>query len=242
MEEKRFNCKMEDVPVIAGFVFASFEKDKADFVKYSPVFGDSFMTNARAKQTECYDIVRSVDVLKYQKAVKNQLEKGINDLRLELNKVEGYLKLANSSLDIQLPDFKLKAIRTAISDSNVEKIILEGRSLINSMKRNEPALQAKGLSADALISLTTLISEIEVLNTNHNSKKNERSRAADDSIKTFNELWDITGTILDAGRALYRGVDEVKLREYTLSNLLKRVHNTTGSATAETTPKTDTPA
>ncbi|HLP05201.1 MAG TPA: hypothetical protein VK152_07215 [Paludibacter sp.] len=242
MEEKKFNCKMEDVPVVAGFVFASFEKDKADFVKYSSVFADPFATNVRAKQSECYEIVKSGDVIKHQKVVKLQMDGKIADFRLGMNQVEGYLKFADGTLDIQLTDFGLKAIRTAISNDNVEKIISEGRSLIGNLKRNEAALKAKGMNPDLLTGLTTLVGEIEELNTNHNSKKNERSRAADGSIKTFNELWDITGTILDAGRALYRGVDEVKLREYTIANLLKRVHNANGNSTDETAPKTDAPA
>lgn len=242
MEEKKFNCKMEDVPVVTGFVLVSFERDKADFVKYSPIFADPFATNVRTRQTECYEIVKSGDVLKLQKVAKKQLEAKLGDCRLSLNQVEGYLKLAKSSLDIEVADFGLRAIRAAIGDENMEKIISEGHSLIANLKRNETALQAKGMNPDMLTALTTLVGEIDGLNTNHNSKKNERSRAADDSIKTFNELWDTTGTILNAGRALYRGVDEVKLREYTMANLLKRVHNANGTSTDEATPKTDTPA
>jgi hypothetical protein len=242
MEEKKFNCKMEDVPVITGFVLESFERDKADFLKYSPIFADPFVTNVRTQQMVCYEIVKSGDVLKLQKVVKKQLEAKLGDFRLGLNQAEGYLKLTDGSLDIQVADFGLKTLRTAISDENVEKIISEGRSLIVKLKRNETALKAKGMTPEMLTGLTSLVTEIEELNTSHNTKKNERSRAADDSIKSFNELWNITGTILDAGRALYRGADEVKLREYTLANLLKRVHNSQSTSTDEAAPKTNTPA
>ncbi len=242
MEEKKFNCKMEDVAVIAGFVLESMERDMVDFVKFSPIFSDTYVSNVRTKQIECNQIMKSGDVLKFQKVVKTQLDAKLGDLRLNLNQVEGYLKMADDTLDIQLSDFGLKAIRTAIGDGNVEKVLSDGRSLIANLKRNESALQAKGLSAETLGGLTALVTGIDELNTNHNSKKNERSRTADDSIKIFNELWDNTSTILDAGRALYRGVDEVKLREYTMTNLQKRVHNATGSAEADTTPKTATTA
>ncbi|MBP1639723.1 MAG: hypothetical protein H6Q17_1306 [Bacteroidetes bacterium] len=237
MEEKRFNCKMEDVPVVAGFVFESFEKDKADFVKYSPIFADPFLANGQAKQTECYGMIKSGDVLKQQKAVKDQIDARLGDLRVSLNQVEGYLKLAAGTLDIN--DFGLKTIRAAISNDNVEKTIVEGRSLIANLKRNEAALKAKGMSDDHLSTLTTVVNTIDELNTGHNTKKNERSRASGNSIKTFNELWDLTGTILDAARAMYRGVDEVKLKEYTLASLLKRVHNSQTPATdkPDTEPK-----
>lgn len=50
------------------------------------------------------------------------------------------------------------------------------------------------------------------------------------------------GTILNARRVLYRGVDDMKLKEYTLASRLKRVHNENGAAADTAAAKTDTPA
>jgi len=233
MEEKKFNCKMEDVPVITSFVLKSLENDLSTFVGYSPIFTPQFITDANTKQSECYEQTKSIDVLKLQKVITLKITDKAGELRLSLNLLEGYLKLANDGLDIKASDFGLKNIRTAISNTNIEGIISDTRSLIAILKRNETVLQAKGLKTEFVTALTALVQEIETLNMQQNMKKNERSHVSVVNIKVFNELWDTLGTILDAGRAIYRGVDEVKLKEYTLANLLKRVHSENG-----TTPKT----
>lgn len=238
MEEKKFNCKAEDVPVLASFALKSYETDSDKFEVYSPVFTSQFIESVRKQQADCYELTKSTDVLKLQKMVTLKIGEKANDLRLKLNQLEGYLKLSESELDIQLRDFGLARIRTAISKSAVERIISDTRTLIAVIKRNEAVLVAKGLKREMMTALVADIQEIEELNTHQNDKKNERSRVAKDNIKVFNELWDSLIIILSAGRAIFRGVDEVKLKEYTLAALLKRVHAESGSSakTTDITP------
>lgn len=234
MESKKFNCKMQDIPVIAGFLLASMERDKADFISYSPMFADPFMADTRIKQAECYEIVKAADVLKLQKVVKTQIETAGTQLRVQLNKCEGYLKMAESQLDIKVDDFGLKSIRNALSKSDMEKTISEGRTLVTNLKRNAAALSEKGLKQAGIDEMATLITEIDTLNERHNALKNDRSRAAGDNYAMLNDMWDTIGTIVAAGRAMYKGVDAIKLREYTMTNLQGRVYNANGKA--------DTPA
>ena len=101
MDEKKFNCKMEDVPVITGFALTSMENDKVDFLAFSPMFADPFMDNVRSKRIVCIELVKSKDVVKQQKAITQQISVKLNELRVSLHPVEGYLKLAGDSLDIQ---------------------------------------------------------------------------------------------------------------------------------------------
>lgn len=235
---------MEDVPVITGFALTSMESDKADFVAFSPVFADPFVPNVRAKQIECNELIKSKDVIKEQKVLTALINTELDTLRVNLNPLEGYLKMAGNELDIKLSDFGLKTLRTAISKGNVEGVLAESQSLFMFVKRNEVVLQAKGMKPELLVKLVAQIGVITQLNQQQNESKNKRSRVASENIKYFNELWDMLTTILDAGRAMYRGVDEVKLREYTMANLLKRVHTTTGgvSPVEVIIPKTETPA
>ena len=241
MEEKKFNCKMEDVPVITGFALTSMENDKVDFLAFSPMFADPFMDNVRSKRIVCIELVKSKDVVKQQKAITQQISVKLNELRVSLHPVEGYLKLAGDSLDIQLADFGLNDLRNDISKENVEGVISESQSFVTNLKRNEAVLQTKGLKTEMITDITDLVAEIALLNQQQNNLKNKRSRVASDNLKDFNELWDMLTSILNAGRAMYRGVDNVKLKEYTLSNLLKRVHNENGAA-PEAAPKAENPA
>jgi len=241
MEEKKYNCKAEDVPVIAGFALKSLETDWDLFVAYSPVFTSQFVENVKAQQADCYSLIKSTDILNLQKVATKKISDKSNDLRLTLNPLEGYLKMAAKDLDILLGDSGLAKIRTAISKGYVETLLSEGRTLITVLKRNEAALVAKGMKPELLDALASQILEIEELNTHQNGKKNERSRVAKINIKVFNELWVSINVIFSAGRAIFRGVDEVKLKEYTMSHVLKRVHSLNSSSTKPTdTTTTDT--
>lgn len=231
MEKKKFNCKMQDIPVITGFALASMERDKFDFIAYSPMFADPFMENMRTKQVECYEIVKAADVITHQKVVKTQLDADLGKLRLALNRMEGYLILSESKMDIKINDFGIKTIRTALGKGDLEKTIAMGRTLISNVKRNATELQAKGLKAEAIVEMEDLINNIDALNEKHNSKKDERSRATVGSNTKLNAMWDDLNIIINAGRALYRGVDNVKLKEYTITHLLKRVHNESSAST-----------
>jgi hypothetical protein len=242
MEEKKFNCKMEAVPVVTGFALQSMENDKVDFMAYSPVFADPFMADIQSKQTLCMDLIKSSDVVRQQKAITKQISQKLGEFRVSLNPVEGYLKLAGKTLDIEVADFGLNNLRTAISKGDVEGFISDAKSLFLHLNRNEAALQAKGMRPETVATLTIQESEIRQLNLQQNDLKNRRTRVANDNIKDFNDLWDMLGTILNAGRAMYRGVDDAKLKEYTLANLLKRVHNESGAAADTAAAKTDTPA
>lgn len=240
MEEKKFNCKAEDIPVLAGFALKSLEIDWDKFVAYSPVFTPQFIADVKTQQTECYALTKSTDILKLQKVVTTKITEKSNELRLTLNPLEGYLKLALKDLDIQLNDFGLAKIRSAISKGYVETLLSEGRTLVTVLKRNEDVLVAKGMKPELLDTLASQILEIEELNTHQNGKKNERSRVASDNMKVFNGLYDSLNIILNAGRAIFRGVDEVKLKEYTMSALVKRVHSESGSSNKGTDTTTDT--
>lgn len=230
MEKKRFNCKMEALPVIAGFLLESYNADFELFIQYSPIFSPQFVLGVKEKQAICYQSAKPTDVLRLQKVVTTKILDQSGKLRLTMNQIEGYLKFAAADLDIAVKDFPLNKIRSGISKSNVEGVLDNGRNLITYLKRNEGPLVAKGMKPEMITSLTTELDNIERLNTNQNVKKNERSRTKVVNIKVLNELWDDLDIIMKAGRAIFRGVDNVKLKEYTMTSLIKRVHNETSAA------------
>ena len=242
MENKKFNCKMEDLPVISGFAIQSLETDKVDFIEYSPVYDGDFITDARSKQKECSELVKQEDVLKRQKKVTQEINLNLKGLRNNVNKIEGYLLLAANKLDISVADFSLADLRLNISKKNVEGVCSDIQSLIVKLKRNEAVLSDKGMKTALLDDLAAQSEKLDKLNLNQNDFKNKRSRTASDNIKIFNELWDILSMILDGGRSLYRTSDKVKYKEYTLSQLKKRVNlvKTANTPAEDTENETDT--
>ncbi|MDP4268581.1 MAG: hypothetical protein Q8909_00495 [Bacteroidota bacterium] len=230
--ERDFKCKKEEVPAIAGFLVSSFRRDLVQFSDYSPEYNEEFATDMEARRKVCLQMVKSGAITNQMKQVTSTLKDKTKQLRPILNKLEGYLKLANGTMDISADGFGLTSLRTQISDGNVEGIIAQGNSLITDLTRNKTALAAKGLKEVLTESLTSLINEIDTLNNGQNSKLSERIQTTSDNNKEFNELWAKIDSVLSTGRSLYRGVDDVKLKDYTLEQLLKRINAEGGSSAA----------
>ncbi|MDR2139304.1 MAG: hypothetical protein LBP50_07140, partial [Tannerella sp.] len=65
---------------------------------------------------------------------------------------------------------------------------------------------------------------IDALNVKQNELESRRNRATEEDIDVFNDLWLALQPVLETGRALYRGVDAAKLKDYTIAQLKKRLH------------------
>jgi hypothetical protein len=234
MTKKKFNFRLEDLPVLTSFVLTSFENDKADFTRFSPVFNETFISTLKAKQKLCQELVTPAEVVKQQKAITSALQEKCNGLRQDLNLAEGYIRLAGSGYDIQTGDAGIKEIRSAISRGNVEGILSKTKSLQNGLKRNEVVLKEKGMKKELTDKITDELNGISDLNSQQNELKNKRSRVADENSILFGELWDMLSNVLDVGKAMYRGNNDIKLREYTMSQLKNRVYVPEGAEVTTT--------
>lgn len=224
MEKKKFPCKLEELPVIAGFILQSVRKDLADFSGFSSMFTVDFIEAGEMKVNACNDLLMSSSVAKQLKAVTQNLADKSVGLRVKLNQLEGYLKLAAGEIDIKVSDSGLKEVRNDISRGNTEGVVKNTWNLVNNAQRNQPALVAKGLKTTFLAEITTAVTEIDSLNNTQNVLTSERNRLTDSNMSVFNDVWTELTPILDTAKALYRGVDDVKLKDYTMSQLVKRVN------------------
>ena len=243
MEEKKFNCAADQLPIALRMALTSLKIDWADFSSYAPgVFNNSFIQESEAKIISFEQLTKTWDVKQQQKVVSTQnLPAALKDVQLQLNPVEGYLKLADTTLDISRDDFGLDKLRDALHAKDIAGVVSAGNSVIIHLKRNEVALTAMGMKPDAITNLAAKLIEVESLKISQNNLKNKTGRVSSTNIEAGNEIWDTLKIITDTGTAIYKGVDSVKQKEYTLSAIFKRIRNTQENSTNETTPKTDAP-
>jgi hypothetical protein len=225
MTKKDFGCKAEEVPAIAGYVTNSLRNDMADFSAYSPIFSNSFLDSMENQRNVCSELLKTTSIVGQMKLVTQQMIQKSLTLRSMLNLTEGYLVLAKSKLDMQVKDFGLKALRKKINQENFEGVIADSTTLISNLRRNQASLELVGMKNSFTDDLSNVQTEISHLNEMQNGKMSERSRLSDANIKEFNKLWGKISMITKSARAIYRGVDEVKLKDYTLSKLIKKARN-----------------
>jgi hypothetical protein len=224
MTTKKFSCKAEEVTAIAGFVAESMNEDMADFQGYSPDFSPNYVQQILTKRKVCLELEKAGITTQKLKKVTETLVTAEQNLRPSLNLVEGYVSRAKESLDVAPESFGLHTLRDAISRGNDEGIISGLQTVLANIKRNIAPLQAKGLKQELIDALSASYTTIDQLNNQQNKLADERSAATAANIGDYNELWGLISPIMEAGRLLYRGVDEVKLKKYTLALLIKRVN------------------
>jgi vacuolar-type H+-ATPase subunit D/Vma8 len=224
MSTKIFSCKIEDIPVLGEFIVNSAEKDIDDFNSYSPLFTIDYLATVRSKIDVCKELVKSSVVAKELKSVTRKLYEESNNLRIKVNSLEGYLKLGSENLDIAVKDTGIKTVRANISKHNIEGLVANMQTTMVAVKRNLPALEAQGLKQTLIDEIETKVREINSLNEKQNGLISKRNRLTDTNIEKFNDLWNSLKPILNAAKAIYRGVDEVKLKDYTVTQLKKRIN------------------
>lgn len=223
-EKRKFKCKVEELPAIAGYLAQRLRADLVDFASFSDVFSEDYVTQLVGKTTECNQVIVSDVLTKEIKELTKQIAEKTRLLRLGINKVEVYLNMADGEMTVAADMLGVKQLRADINNGNSEGVAAQARRLITGIKANLTVLQAKGLKPALLTEITQLTDEIEKLGNDQNFKTTERNRHTDENNELFNELWDMLSFILETGRALYRGVNDTKLNDYTLTSILKRLN------------------
>ncbi|MEI7676111.1 MAG: hypothetical protein WCJ03_04965 [Bacteroidales bacterium] len=237
MSDKEFNCKQEDVPAISGIVALNYLRDIAEFNGFSSEFTEQLVAEITAKRTACLEMTKSSEVIEQQKSVTQQIVDKIAELRIKLNKLEGYLDLADKTLDLPIAAFGIATLRENVRDKNIEGIVFQGNTTLTMITRNAPQLAAKGMKADFTPALKALIDELDSLKIAQKGKKSERAHTAESNIVELNELWALVTKILKAAQAIYRGENDLKLKDYTMSHLKKQIRpKTTDDKGAEAIP------
>lgn len=225
MAKRVYKCKWEELPVIAGFLVNSMEADLADFSALSPVFDAAYVTALREKRDAVLALARpqyKTGQLKKVSATLSQQEKA---LRPMLNRMEGYVRLASGELDVHAQDFGFKALRHNIDQGNDEGVLTQIKTVLQNANRNFVALHGKGMQQSDVDALVAAFETIDTLNNRQNSLMNERSALAVQNVEQGNALWAVLLEVMQTGKALYRGIDDERLKQYTFTALLKRVRS-----------------
>jgi hypothetical protein len=224
MKSKSFPCKLEEVPVIGEFIVSSAERDIDDFSGYSAMFNLGYLGTVRSKIDVCKELVKASAVSKELKFVTDLIYDKCGNFRIPVNVLEGYLKLGADKLDISVKDVGLKNVRMDISKRNIEGLLSNMQTSLVAVKRNFVVLEAYGMKQTLLDAIEAQLKEIGELNVKQNTLMSKRNSLTVENIDKFNDLWSNLKLIINTAKAIYRGVNEAKLKDYTITHLKKRVN------------------
>lgn len=225
MAERKFNLRIEEMPVIGKFLYDSFERDFADFEEYSPDFNNAYKTAFEGKVEAVEDIVNPKKLIAELKKITQAMYKNIDSLRPIMNKLEGYANRVDpEDLTILAKDFGIKPVRDKISNKDQEALLENLKVVLQNVDDNLSALQAKGWTPAQDTQLRDKRQQIFDANAAQNLKMDAREAKVEENIPILNDLWATMQDVMDAGRVrLYKLTNKEKAGDYTLSKLKNRV-------------------
>lgn len=223
--EKKFQGKLENVPVIAGFMGHSMEKYWIDFTALSPLFNDDYKKRYFGLQKEAEELVNTKILTGQLKDVTNQLYENMEEMRPMLNRLETYVDLCNGHLSPSKESFGIKAVRDEIQDGDAEGLYYTTKMLEKNITHNFKLLNSVGLTQAAFDELTHKAEETKKNNSLQDQLMKERKGQGVENYDVLNNLWEMIQTVAKVGKVLYKYEHPERLDDFTISKIEQRINH-----------------
>ena len=217
-------ARLDEITTISGFTIDPLKnRDWDRFKAYKPSkYTDDYLTDLEAKQALVAGIVNPVVLTAEQKKITERMLNEIIGLRDPMNLLEGYVADANP-LTVLPKDFGISQVRKKVNKGEVEGLDGALSAVITNITNNKPALIAVGYTEEAFSELKATKQSIFDDNQAQNAKMRERAELVAANIGLINGfLTDIKGIWAD-GKRLFKISDKVKLKDYTLADIIRRI-------------------
>jgi len=241
---RNFNCKDEELPVVSKAVAFGLKRDLVDFTAFSPKFTPDYVTNFETKIITVSDLLEPQSETLAKKIITERYSNTMNTLIDSINRVTGYLNLAKANLNITPASFGFAALRKSIVNHDVEGVIANLHIVLANIQTYKASLAEQGLTDELIDSLTAAFNSLAADKQQQIEITSNRRSIVQNNVSLLNELYNQIGEILSVGKILYKATDPAKLADYTFAELLKKVRQIAKSAvktaqkTVETAPTT----
>jgi len=220
--ELKITCRIEEVPVLGGFLISSMQGSLADFTAFSPDYNAAFMTNANADLAAIEALINPKQITAELKVITTRMYSNMTTLRGKIDFLEGYINRA-TGLTIAKKDFGISDVRVKNNKGDVEGLISALNFLLTNVANNLAALSAKGFTPLQNTALTTLKNDLKNDNIAQNNKVNDRNNKVIANYGKINAFWDKIMDIADAGKRIYKSSAPNKVDDYTMNKLKARI-------------------
>jgi hypothetical protein len=216
--------RIEELSVLARFIYNTLIRDLEDFTDYSPDFDAAFAAAFLAQLI----LVEGLTLTKFHLAeIRNltaQLYLEAHKTRELMFKLEGYVKRA-VGMTVLPEDFGIKDVRKKESSKDMEGLVDALNLVIDAatVPANLAALTAKGYSAAKLAGLVALKDKIKLLNEQQNMRIDEKEIAVQANRAELMAMDEMMKDVLDGGKRVYKYSDKAKLGDYTLVKLMSKI-------------------
>ena len=221
-----FTCRFDEVAPLARLLWASYQRDQADFVDllpddYNKAFDGSYPAALKAVEKLVAASVQQARGMVFTAeitALYEALPQLLNHLEARVRRAEG--------LTVAAKKFGIREVRTARRHGDTETLADELNTLLQNMAANQPALKTKGQQPADTKKIQDLYEALVASSTSHGTNASTQRQLTHANVETVNKLEELMQHLFDDGKSLYERSDKARLKDYTYRQLLKQVRRT----------------
>ena len=227
MKEKRirplFTCRFDEVAPLARLLWASYQRDQANFVDLLP---DDYTAAFNTDFTKRLGAVEKLVASSVQQAKGMVFTAEIQDLYDALpellNRLEARVRRAEG-LTVPAKKFGIGDARAARNQNDKEELAADLNTLLQNVAANKTALETKGQKTADTKKIQDLYDALVTNSTAQGTNTSTQRQLTQANVETINELEALMQHLFDDGKSLYERSDKTRLKDYTYKQLLKLV-------------------
>ena len=232
---RKYSCKDEELPRICYFAAFSFKRDLADFNAYSPLFDDKYYNSFIGKIAVVTELVEPKSEIIEQRIITERFYSIMDSMIDPINRLTGYVEMVEASLKHTPTDFGLTELREGIYKKDTENVIKNLHTVNENIGKHKEILTTKGLKEELIGKFASAYTQVSDDKQKQFEIGSNRQNIVQNNLGELNGLYDQLTEILSKGKMLYKFTDPAKLKEYTFSELKKRVRKVNKPVSDEST-------
>jgi hypothetical protein len=218
-----FTCRFDEVAPLARLLWASYQRDKSDFVDLLPDdYTAAFDTDYTKKLGAVEKLVASAVQQAKGMVFTAEIEALYEALPELLNRLEARVRRAEK-LTVPTKKFGIGDARQARNQGDKEDLAGDLNTLLQNMTANKDALETKGQKAADTKKIQDLYDALVTSSTRQGTNASTQRQLTQANVETVNALETLMQHLFDDGKSLYERSDKTRLKDYTYKQLLKQV-------------------
>jgi hypothetical protein len=228
LETRIFNCKDEELPAICKNAGLCLRRDLLDFTAFSPVFNENYIDEFEKKINLVDELVCSKTETNELKNITRRLHETMDSLVEPTAKIRNCLFVTKKTIGLSAKDFGLAMLSRKISDRNAEGTRKNLLHAITFLENHREQLATAGFNDDIIEQFRDALSSITEDNERQINIVRKRKAIVQKNMPVLNDLYAQLTYILNTGKAVYKGVNIMKYKEYSINSLKKSVRRQIG--------------
>jgi hypothetical protein len=224
MATRIYNCKDEEMPVIGSFLLFLLKRDLADFVAFLPrIFTNEYIAGFEQKIADISNLLNPQMETVELKDTTNRLYSLMGSLIEPVDNIAVYLKFTKGAIPVSAKDFGLTSLKQKLRSKDAEGVLKNLRTVVANLELYRTQLREQGFDENIISRFIDAIPSIDTDNKRQFEIISKRKTIVENNVSLINDLYKIISEICNVGKAIYKGKNDMKVKDYTFSKLRKSV-------------------